>query len=62
MVSFDADFYHFSIVWKHPPKIIWIRSIDQTTQEIEILVRKHQQDIAYFNADLDLSCLEIIGN
>jgi predicted nuclease of predicted toxin-antitoxin system len=27
IVTFDADFYDFSVIWGHPPKIIWIRSM-----------------------------------
>ena len=26
IITFDADFYDFSIVWGHPPKIVWIRT------------------------------------
>ncbi|MEB2777271.1 DUF5615 family PIN-like protein [Algoriphagus sp. D3-2-R+10] len=61
IVTFDADFYHFSLVWNHPPKIIWIRSIVQTTPVIESLLRKHLRDIELFKVDSTLSCLELIG-
>lgn len=27
IVTFDGDFYDFSLVWGHPPKIVWIRPI-----------------------------------
>lgn len=33
IVTFDADFYDFSLVWGHPPKIIWIRTSNQTTKK-----------------------------
>ncbi len=26
IVTFDADFYHFSLIYGHPPKIIWLKS------------------------------------
>ena len=26
ILTFDADFYDFSVVWGHPPKIIWLRT------------------------------------
>lgn len=26
VVTFDADFYAFSLVWGQPPKIVWIRT------------------------------------
>lgn len=28
IVTFDSDFYEFSLIWGHPPKIIWLRSIN----------------------------------
>nr|WP_262510743.1 DUF5615 family PIN-like protein [Algoriphagus yeomjeoni] len=61
IVTFDADFYHFSIVRQHLPKIIWIRSISQSTNVIEALFRKHLLDIQFFNEDATLSCLELMG-
>jgi predicted nuclease of predicted toxin-antitoxin system len=35
IVTFDGDFYDFSLVWGHPPKIIWLRTFNQTTKNIE---------------------------
>ena len=61
IVTFDSDFYDFSLVWGHPPKIIWIRTWNQTTAEIEFLLRKHIQNIVDFVKDDELACLEIIN-
>jgi predicted nuclease of predicted toxin-antitoxin system len=60
IVTFDSDFYDFSLVWGHPPKIIWIRTSNQTTQNIEKIIRKHCDAISDFQNDNDLACLEII--
>lgn len=61
IVSFDSDFYDFSLVWGHPPKIIWIRTWNQTTAEIEFLLRKHTHNIEAFVENHELACLEIIN-
>ena len=60
IVTFDADFYDFSIIWGHPPKIIWIRTHNQTTKNIEEILRKHFNTIEDFLNESSLSCLEII--
>lgn len=31
IVTFDADFYEFSNLYGHPPKIIWLRTGNNTT-------------------------------
>ena len=61
IVTFDADFYDFSLVWGHPPKIIWIRTYNQTTKNVEELLRKYVSAILEFLNDNDLACLEIIN-
>jgi predicted nuclease of predicted toxin-antitoxin system len=60
IVTFDADFYDFSLVWGQPPKIIWIRSYNQTTQNIEKIIRKYSKTMIEFQYDITLACLEII--
>jgi predicted nuclease of predicted toxin-antitoxin system len=60
IITFDGDFYDLSLVWGHPPKIVWIRTGNKTTNEIESIVRKHQQNIEVFISDKELACLEII--
>ncbi|MFM7007323.1 MAG: DUF5615 family PIN-like protein [Flavobacteriales bacterium] len=60
IVSFDADFYDFSIIWNHPPKIIWIRTQNQTTQNVYELLQKYQVAINDFIADPAMACLEIL--
>lgn len=60
IVTFDADFYDLSVVWGFPPKIIWIRSLNQTTQAAENLLKQHKENIISFIENSDLACLEII--
>lgn len=61
IVTFDGDFYDFSLVWGHPPKIIWIRTYNQTTKNVEEILRKYIDKIQDFKNDIDLACLEIIN-
>ena len=60
IVTFDGDFYDFSLIWGHPPKIIWIRTYNQTTKNIEEILRKHVITFIDFQNDNHLACLEII--
>ena len=62
IVTFDTDFYDLSLVWGNPPKIVWIRTFNQTTKNIELILRKHINDLIEFQKAKDLSCLEIIYN
>lgn len=62
IVTFDSDFYDFSIIWGHPPKIIWLRMINQTTLAVqEILIENKEHILAFENND-ELACLEINKN
>ncbi|MCB0479115.1 MAG: DUF5615 family PIN-like protein [Crocinitomicaceae bacterium] len=60
IVTFDSDFYDFSVIWGQPPKIILIKSFNQTSDNIEGLLRKHLKTIHAFSEDEELACLEII--
>ncbi len=61
IVTFDSDFYNFSMVWGHPPKIVLLRTFNQTTYNIENLIRNYQKAINDFHLDYELACLEIIN-
>jgi len=41
IVTFDSDFYDLSMINGHPPKIIWIRAGNLTTDEIAHLMIKN---------------------
>ena len=60
IVTFDSDFYDYSLIWGSPPKIIWIRSNDQRTKAIVSLLKDHSETINDFIEDSELACLEII--
>jgi len=61
IVTFDSDFYDLSLVWGQPPKIVWIRTGNLTTTEIERLLRMHSENIRQFIEHSELACLEIVS-
>lgn len=51
IVSKDSDFYQRSLLYGHPPKVIWIRRGNCSTVAIASLLRKHYQDVKHFYED-----------
>ncbi len=64
IVTFDADFYDLVTLLGHPPKIIWLRFGNTTTQNLAQLMLLHSKLISRFLTDdefQELACLEING-
>jgi len=59
IVTFDSDFCDLNIIRGFPPKIIWIRTGNTTTINLENLLRKKSDLIKLFLSE-DYGCLEII--
>lgn len=62
IVTFDADFYDISVMLGHPPKIIWARIGNMTTNELVELLIEHQEVIASIiksEASLEMACLAL---
>ena len=59
IVTFDSDFCDLNIIRGFPPKIIWIRTGNTTTINLENLLRKKSDIIKLFLSE-DYGCLEII--
>lgn len=62
IVTFDADFFDLANIYGHPPKIIWLRLGNTTTNAIAELLNSKQKIILEFLVDdeySNLSCLEI---
>jgi predicted nuclease of predicted toxin-antitoxin system len=55
----DADFRERSFVFGHPPKVVWIRSGNCTTDEIAALLRDHRSDLLALELDAEGSFLAI---
>jgi predicted nuclease of predicted toxin-antitoxin system len=62
IVTFDSDFYDLSVVNGCPPKIIWLRFGNSSTENTPKVLLDNQELINDFVRDSnykDLSCLEI---
>ncbi len=62
IVSFDADFFDIASLKGHPPKIIWLRIGNTSTENIaQILINKYNiiEDFISNPANKELACLEI---
>ncbi|ARS41534.1 hypothetical protein CA265_18490 [Sphingobacteriaceae bacterium GW460-11-11-14-LB5] len=59
IVTFDADFYEFSNLYSHPPKIIWLRFGNNTTIGIAQALINKIDLITDFIKQNEFSCLEL---
>lgn len=59
IVSQDSDFYERSLIYGFPPKVVWLRTGNTSTENIKNLLTKHAEDIRIFEKDPALSCLQI---
>ena len=62
IVTFDSDFYDISIINGHPPKIIWLRTGNLTTNTMAKLLISKKTEIHSFLYDViykEVSCMEI---
>lgn len=59
LVTFDSDFYDLSVTFGSPPKLIWIKSGNLTTQHLGNLLLSRRSEIDVFSIDPELTCLEI---
>jgi len=60
IVSKDADFYQRSLLFGHPPKIIWIRRGNCSTKAVEAILRSHYSDVEKFYDDVYEACLVLL--
>ena len=51
IVTKDEDFQVLSVLWGHPPKVLWVRSGNCATDLVETLLRKNFDEVQRFNAD-----------
>ena len=59
IVSKDMDFYYRSILFGHPPKVVWVRLGNCATTQIEVLLRTRQTDLLAFDQDAHASFLAL---
>ena len=51
IVSKDSDFYQRSLLFGFPPKVVWIRRGNCSTEAIEQILREHHSDLESFHRD-----------
>ena len=62
IITFDSDYYDISLINGCPPKLIWLRTGNLTTEEISIILISNIGVITDFVLNLentDKACLEI---
>lgn len=59
VVTRDSDFSELSVLRGFPPKVIWIRRGNCSTNQIEKILRSHNQNIIQFNKDPELGVLTL---
>lgn len=57
IVSKDSDFHQLSFLRGHPPKVVWIRRGNCSTDDIEELLRAHAVDLLAFEQNPEASFL-----
>jgi predicted nuclease of predicted toxin-antitoxin system len=61
IVTFDSDFIDLCVVKGAPPKIIWLRTGNQTTKVLERILLVQKETIQQFLTQSDDAILEIFG-
>lgn len=59
LVSKDQDFLRFSVLYGPPPKVIWLRLGNCSTDEIIQLLNRRQSEIESFITDAEAGFLAI---
>lgn len=59
IVSKDADMHDLSLVLGNPPKVIWLRLGNCSTQQVENVLRRDFDAIKLFYEDESLSLLAL---
>jgi predicted nuclease of predicted toxin-antitoxin system len=60
LVSKDADFSELSLLRGFPPKVLWIRLGNCTTDDVEALIRSHREELDEWATDDGLGVLVLI--
>ncbi len=59
VVSKDEDFHRLAVLRGAPPKFVWIRLGNCTTEDIAQLLRRRYDDIVRFDEQHELTVLEL---
>lgn len=59
IVSKDSDFHMMSIMYGHPPKVVWLRTGNGPTEAAADLLREHRATMEQFHADPEAAFLAL---
>jgi predicted nuclease of predicted toxin-antitoxin system len=59
LVTKDEDFHRLSVLRGAPPKVLWLRLGNCTTDEVSRLLRRHVADIERFDEQFEVTFLEL---
>ena len=59
IISKDADFHQRSFLFGAPPKVVWIRPGDCSTEDVGTLLRTHYQDLQDFEENEEAAFLAL---
>jgi predicted nuclease of predicted toxin-antitoxin system len=59
LVTKDEDFHRFSVMYGAPPKVLWVRLGNCTTDDVAGLLRRHRGDIERFVQQTEATFLEL---
>lgn len=62
IVTFDAYFAERNALTGYPIKVIWLRCIDNSTENVLRLLTENNELIRNFNEDNNKNCLELMDN
>jgi predicted nuclease of predicted toxin-antitoxin system len=60
LVSKDSDFHERSLLYGHPPKVVWIRRGNCSVRHIEMILRNKAADIERLKIDDELTYLILL--
>lgn len=61
IVSKDSDFYQRSLLYGHPPKLIWLRIGNCNRDTVIALITKYKEQIYLLNSNLAESVLVLLS-
>lgn len=59
ILTFDEDFYNLSIINGSPPKVIWLRFGNVSSNTLATILLRHKKAIQLFLSDTELGLLEL---
>lgn len=59
IVSKDEDFHRMALLRGAPPKFVWVRLGNCTTEQIALLLRRHRNELERFDSQDEVRVLEL---